>query len=169
MKLIKVIFYAVWLFILAVLEPTFFSAISVFGISPNVFLAFVVMTAGLKGKTEGAIIGAVYGFAYDLLIGQMIGLNALIYMYAGLLTGILKEKYISIDGVILASLTTAVVSLICGIIYYFAYSMMNDIRFFFSIYRIILPETLYTAVFTLVLFVPVSKSFNIIKSHSMMY
>lgn len=169
MKTIKVIFYAVWLFIVAVLQPTLFSAISVFGISPNIFLAFVIITAGLKGKSEGAIIGAIFGFVYDLLIGQLIGFNALIYMYAGLLTGILKEKYISIDGVIMAAITTAVVDLICAIIYYFAYSLMHDIGFFFSLYRIIIPEAIYTGIVMLILFVPVSKSFNIIKSRSMMY
>ncbi len=166
MKIIKVIFYAVWLFVLALLQPTFFSAISVFGISPNIFLAFVVITAGLKGRGEGAIIGAIFGFVYDLLIGQIIGFNALVYMYVGWLSGILKEKYISIDGVVIASITTAVVSLICSVIYYFAYSLIYDIGFFFSIYRIIIPEALYTGIVTLILFVPVSKSFNIIKDRT---
>lgn len=168
MKIKKFIFYAVWIILIAVLQPTLFSALKIFGIAPDIFLVFVVATAFLRGKTEGAVCGAVCGLVFDFLAGRLIGVNALIFMYAGFCVGMIKERYISGAGAITVGVITAIVSLVCSFVYYIAYSMVSgDIGFFAALIRIILPGAIYTAIAGVVLFIPIEKSFKLIENRRM--
>lgn len=168
MRIKKVLFYSVWILIIAVLQPTLFSAIDVFGVSPNIFLMFVVLAAFIRGKSEGAVCGAVCGLVLDLMAGRLIGVNALIYMYAGFAVGVVNERFISGE-LITAGVLTAIISAICSAIYYVAYSMVaGDMGFWFAVVRLILPEAIYTAVCGFILFVPIRKSFDIIRDNRLM-
>lgn len=158
-----VLFYAVWLFIVSLIQTVPAQWIAVFDISPNIFILFVAAAAFLRGKQDGAVCGAVFGLVFDMIIGRMIGVNALFFMYMGYGVGILKERYISAGGAVAFSVTVFAAVAVCGIVYYIAYSMVwGDMRFFAALMRIVLPEALYTAAAALVFFKPVRKSFGLI-------
>lgn len=162
-------FYAVWLTVITTLQPTLFSALKIFGIAPNIFLLFVIAAAFIRGKTEGAVCGAVFGLVFDLLAGRLIGVNILIFMYAGYCVGMIKERYIGGAGAITFGVIAAIVSLVCSICYYAVYSMaVSDIGFFAALIRIILPEAVYTALIGVILFIPTEKSFKLISDKRMM-
>ena len=76
-----VLFYAVWLIVLVIIQPTVIQWISVFGISPDMFLIFVICAASEKGRESGAVCGFVFGLVFDMMIGRMPGVNAILYMY----------------------------------------------------------------------------------------
>ncbi len=165
MRILRVLFYAIWLFIIAVLQPTLIGAISVFGISPNLFLIFITIAAILKGKRTGAICGIIFGLVFDLIIGRMIGVNAILYMYAGLFAGLLCERFISGTGCVTGAMIVFVISLVCGIVYYIVYNMVwGDIGFWLALIRIIIPEAVYSAVLCFVVYRPIEKSFGLIKN-----
>lgn len=164
MKILNIIFYAVWLLIAALLQPTVMRWIGIFGTSPNIFLIFVIATALIRGKEAGAVCGLIFGLALDMLVGRMIGVNALIFLYAGFFAGILCERFISGSGVVTAAVITLSASVLCGVTYYIAYSMIwGDIGFWRALFRVILPESLYTGVISLILFAPMRKSFQLIQ------
>ncbi len=127
---------------------------------------FVVLAAFIRGKSEeGAVCAAVCGLVLDLMAGRLIGVNALIYMYAGFAVGVVNERFISGE-LITAGVLTAIISAICSAIYYVAYSMVaGDMGFWFAVVRLILPEAIYTAVCGFILFVPIRKSFDIIRDN----
>lgn len=163
MKFIKILFYVLWLFLIAVLQPTLIRSIGIFGISPNLFLVFIVAASMIKGKKTGAICGFVYGLVFDLLIGRMIGVNALLYMYAGLFAGLLCERFIRGTGCAVAAVLVFAISLICGIIYYVVYNMVwGDMGFWLAIIRVVLPECVYSAILSFVIYRPTEKSFDLI-------
>ncbi len=169
MKFLNILFYAIWLVILAVLQPTLIRWLGIFDISPNIFMIFIVAAAFIRGKGAGAVCGLVLGFVLDLMVGRLIGVYALIFMYAGLAAGILCERYISASGSIAAGIVIFAASLICGILYYIAYSMMwGDMGFFRAIYRVILPEALYTGVLGMLVFAPIRKSFRLISKRNVL-
>ncbi len=163
MKFINILFYAIWLFLIAVLQPTLISSIGIFGIAPNLFLVFIVAAAMIKGKKTGAVCGFVYGLVFDLLVGRMIGVNALLYMYAGLFAGLLCERFISGTGCVVAAVLVFAISLVCGTIYYIVYNMVwGDMGFWLAIGRVILPEAVYSAILGFVVYRPTEKSFGLI-------
>ena len=57
--MMRILFYLLWLMLLAVLQPTLGSGIAVFSIAPNLFYAFIVLIGLYRGKTEGAVCGIV--------------------------------------------------------------------------------------------------------------
>ncbi|MBQ3573687.1 MAG: rod shape-determining protein MreD, partial [Clostridia bacterium] len=114
MKILNIIFYAVWLLIVALLQPTVIRWIEIFGIGPNIFLIFVIAAALICGKKAGAVCGLVFGLTLDMLVGRMIGVNALIFLYAGFFVGILCERFISGSGTLVAAVITLSASVLCG-------------------------------------------------------
>ena len=163
MKVINVLFYAIWLFVIAVLQPTLISSISVFGIAPNLFLVFVLVAAMIKGKKTGAVCGFVYGLVFDFIIGRMIGVNALLYMYAGLFAGLLCERFISGTGSVAATVIVFAISMISGIVYYIAYNMVwGGLGFWLAFTRVIILESLYSSVLCFVIYRLIEKSFGLI-------
>ena len=170
MKVLNIIFYTVWLLLIAILQPTVMQWIGIFGISPNIFLIFVIATALSCGKKAGAVCGLVFGFTLDMLVGRMIGVNALIFMYMGFFVGILCERFISGTESLTAGVIILAISALCGLLYYIAYSMLwGDIGFFKALFRVILPEALYTAVIGILLFTPIRKSFRLIQKRESMF
>lgn len=169
MRFLNFIFYTVWLLILAVLQTTVAQWIGMFGISPNLFLVFIVSAAFLRGKAAGAVCGAVFGLVFDMLIGRLIGINALIFMYVGFFSGILCERFINGTGSIMAAVAILALSAISGIIYYIAYSMVyGDIGFWRALIRVVIPEAIYTSVVGMLIFAPIRKSFGIISRRNML-
>lgn len=163
MKAVNIIFYAVWLLLLAIFQPTLIQWIGVFGISPNTFLIFVVAVAFLRGKREAAICGAVFGLAFDLLVGRLVGLSGILFMYIGFGIGAVLENFLSSTGGAAAAIVTFAASLVYTFIYYIAYSMVwGDMSFATALIKVIMPESLYNAVFGFVLFFPIRKSFGVI-------
>lgn len=168
MKKFTVVFYLVWLLIISVLQPTVMGWIEIFGITPDMFLIFVVCAGLLRGMWDGAICGFVFGLVLDLIIGRMIGLNAALYMYAGLITGVLKDKYINSDSAVTNGVFVLGSTLVCGLLHFIAYNMAWDnIGFFMALIRIIIPKAIYTAAISFILYVPMKKSFDLIKERRM--
>lgn len=164
MKKFTILFYLVWLLIIAVFQPTVVSWIRIFGVSPDLFLIFVICAAMLRGMWDGAICGFVFGLTLDMIIGRMIGMNAILYMYVGLATGMLNERYISSDSATTDAVFVFANALLCGILYFAAYKMVwGNLRFVTAFIKTILPKAVYSAAAAFVLFIPMRKSFGLIK------
>ena len=163
MKKRNVIFYLVWLIVLVIFQPTLMQGIRILGVSPDMFLVFVVCAGLLRGRGDGAVIGFIFGLVFDLLVGEFIGISAILYMYIGLSAGIIKERFVS-DRLFVAVLVIASSALVYGIIYYIVYYIgFKDLGFGTALLRTVLPKTLYTALAGFILFVPIRKSFKLIE------
>ncbi len=163
MKKRNVIFYLIWLIILVIFQPTLMQGIRVLGVSPNMFLVFVVCAGLFRGKGEGAVIGFIFGLVFDFTVGRLVGLSAIIYMYAGFSAGIVKERFTS-DRIIVAVPIILAAALLGEIIYYIGYYIsFKDLNFGIALIRTILPKTLYTTIMGIVLFMPIRKSFGLIE------
>ncbi len=153
----QMVFCLVWLLILTILQSTVVREIDIWGIAPNLFLCFVVLLGFSRGRTEGAICGGVFGLVYDILIGRMIGINALCYLYLGFASGFLSERFF-IGQKRMASMLTAVIgTILSGIVYYIARTTMHgDLGFLTAIFRIGLPEAIYNGCICFLLSFPVT-------------
>ena len=143
----RIVFYLIWLLLLAVLQPTLARGVEIWGIAPNLFLCFVVLIGFFRGKMEGAACGIAFGLLYDILIGRMIGVSSLAYLYIGFGAGILSERFFSDMKRIAASIAMVIATLLVAVVYYFARLMIHgDIGFLVAFFRISFPEAIYNAV-----------------------
>lgn len=59
---------------------------------PDLLLAYVISMAFITDYMTGALYGFCIGLACDLVLMRAIGLNTLIYMFAGILSGMLNRR-----------------------------------------------------------------------------
>lgn len=142
----RILFYLIWMILLAVLQPTLGRGIEIWGIAPNFFLCYVIMVGFFRGKYEGAVCGMIFGLVYDMLIGRMIGVSSLCYFYLGFGAGVLSKRFFT-DAKRLAGMAViAVGTILAAFIYYLAAAMVKgNIGFATAMFRTALPEAIYNA------------------------
>lgn len=158
----KTVHYGIWLILLSALQPTLLNYIPIYGSKPNLFLIFVVLAALFGGKKDGAIIGALFGLMFDLLLCKSVGLRAIFYMYFGVLFGTMSENILKKPTVIISIPAVLLTTLLAGCIeYLFRSFAVNNIMFGYSFMYVILPEALYSALFTIPIYVILKKTTQI--------
>jgi rod shape-determining protein MreD len=63
---IKIIVYAVLIFIFALLQSTVFNYIKIYDVKPNLLIVLIVSAALLAGNIEGAVVGFFSGMVHDM-------------------------------------------------------------------------------------------------------
>ena len=150
----RILFYAIWLLILAVFQPTLARGIEICGIAPNLFLCFVIMCGFSRGKYEASVCGIIFGLAYDLLVGRIIGVSSLIYLYLGFGSGILSERFASSSKRVAGALSAAIGTILAAMVYFLANRFVYDVSFVTAVFRIAFPEAIYNATVSFLLTFP---------------
>ena len=150
-RLLSVLFYFI-MFFCFILQCTLFKRLSFGGISPNLLLITTTSLGFMRGEKQGLLAGFVSGLFVDIFFGDVIGLYAMLYMYIGYLNGKFSRIFYPDD----IKLTLALITLsdlsygmVCYIVLFLLRGRLNFPYFFF---HIILPETVYTIVMSIILY-----------------
>lgn len=140
------------IFFCFILQSTLFRQFAVASIVPNLLLILTVSFGFIRGKREGMWIGFLCGLFMDLSMGELIGVNALIYTCVGYANGFFYHIFYD-DDVRMPIFFVAVSDLVYGIATYaMLFLLRGRIEFFYYLRRIIIPEVLYTLVMTILLY-----------------
>lgn len=139
---------------LIVIQTTFPEYAKIFGVKPNLILVFTICAALLDGSTVGAIIGGGAGLAMDLLSGKLIGLTALLGMYAGVVTGLANKR------IFRNNIFVLLISVFATSVFYEGLVLFLNVFFKTGIASLtiepligtILPEALYNCIVSLVIY-----------------
>ena len=134
------------------LESTIFHKLTFASISPNLMIIVVSSFGFMRGKKTGMTVGFVSGLLVDLLWGNMLGFHMLIFTVIGYLNGTFERLFYDEDIKLPIILITASEIIYGLIIYGCMYMLQGDFLFGNYLYRIILPELVYTILVTLVLY-----------------
>ena len=133
-------------------QTTVFQGLDFGGIVPNLMIILTASFGFMRGDKTGLAIGFFCGLIIDIFFGNVLGLNAMIYMYIGYANGKCNRIFYPEDiklpiGLILVS------DLAYGFLYYITLFLMRG-RFHIGYYfiHIIFPETVYTILITLFLY-----------------
>ena len=134
------------------LQCTVMDLISVGSVTPNLMLVLCVSMGLMRGRKSGLWVGFFSGLLVDLFFSSIFGFYALIYMYIGYLNGQFHHIFYP-DDIKLPLISIFVSDLLYGILYYLTLFMLRG-RFHFSYYlvHIIVPETVYTILITLLFY-----------------
>ena len=143
---------AVLVFICFILQTSVFELIKLAGITPNILLILISSVAVMRGQKPGMIVGFFSGLLADLFFGTSIGFYALIYMLIGYGNGLLGQvfytEFINMP-VILCTLSEILFSLY---VYVFSFLLKGQTNILFYIWKVMLPELVYTVLMTLVIY-----------------
>ncbi|MCI8342147.1 MAG: rod shape-determining protein MreD [Firmicutes bacterium] len=135
-----------------VFQSTILQNFSITGVIPNTAIIIVVSMALLRGSTEGAICGAAAGFLQDIFFGSAIGYYALLGMLLGCFAGKFNKGFYRENYAlpVLVSIVSSFVYESC--IFFTSVLFSGNTMYFYFIVNIILPETVYNAVATIIIY-----------------
>ncbi len=135
-----------------VIQVCVFPQISFLSAFPNLPLIVVAILAFIEGKTAGMFYGLVIGLLMDLFYSGAFGFYTLIFMNLGYFNGFFNSYYYE-DYITLPLYLSIFNDLAYNLfIYVFRFLLRNRLNFGYCFFTIILPEVIFTAVTTLVVY-----------------
>lgn len=126
--------------------------LEMFGVSPNIFVILVTCFALVGGAFKGAASGFAAGLIQDVVVGVAVGGYTLLGMYTGLIVGAMNKRFVK-DNLLVAIcfvfLTTIVYQ---TLFYFFAIYLSGQTAVLYAFRKIILPEAVYNAAITILVF-----------------
>jgi rod shape-determining protein MreD len=146
---VKIPIYAVSIGLVLILQTTLIEYITIWNIKPNLPIIFIISAAFLNGNTEGAVVGLATGLALDMTVGKLIGLNGLLGLYLGIVTGQVNKKFYRENLLVMAFLT-----FVCSLVYEFLVYFITGIEtgnyhWLYALRFVILPVSVYNGLASL--------------------
>lgn len=136
------------------LQSTLLTQIAVGSIHPNLLLVLTVSFALMRGKREGMFVGFLGGLLADLFYGEVLGFTSLLLLTVGYVCGFCYRVFYD-DDIKMPVFLIAAGDLGCGMgMYIFQFLLRGRTDFFYYLGRVILPETVYTVLLTIVCYRP---------------
>ncbi len=137
---------------ISVLSTTFFQFLNINNVSPNLIIITIVSISVLQGRNEGVMFAVFLGFIQDILFGQVIGYNILIYVFIAYTTGYLYRNFYA-ESVVIPLVAIGVSDLVYTIIIFItSYMFRGSLNVFYYSYAVIFPEVTYTVAVAVVLY-----------------
>ncbi|MBR1892069.1 MAG: rod shape-determining protein MreD [Lachnospiraceae bacterium] len=141
------------IFVCFILQCTFFKAIALGGIVPNLLVIITASFGLMHGQKEGMYVGFISGLLTDIMFGNgIIGLYALIYVFVGYFNGLLSRIFYPEDIKLPLFLITISDFLYCFICYILTFLLRSRLDLGYYLIHIIFPEMIFTVLITLVVY-----------------
>ncbi len=151
-KIKRILVTAVIIIAAYLLQTAVFPSLEIAGIKPNFMMIVTASFGFMRGPREGMLVGFFSGLLTDIQSGEMIGFYALIYLLAGYINGLFEQIYFDED-IKLPLFLIAGSDLAYGlVVYILTFLLRSDFNFLYYLNRIIIPETIYTIVITLIVY-----------------
>ena len=134
------------------LQSTVISRIAIGSITPNLILILCISMGLMRGRKSGMWTGFFCGFLVDMFYGSVFGFYALIYMYIGFLSGY-AHRICYDDDVKVPIFLAGAGDILYGLaVYALQFLLRGRLGLGTYLSRIILPETFYTIILTLIVY-----------------
>ena len=107
------------------LQTTVFKGLAFGGIVPNLLIVLTASFGFMRGESTGLLIGFFSGLLADIFFGNVLGLNAMIYMYIGYTNGKFNRLFFP-DDIKLPLLLIFLSDLAYGLLYYITLFLMRS-------------------------------------------
>lgn len=148
----RIIITAFIVFINFILQTTLFPLLAIRGILPNTALIIVTSYALLRGSKEGALVGISTGFLMDVFFSTMIGFYSLLYLAVGFLFGRSQRNFFRENYILPVIFCTISTILFQAVLYITGFLFRGEGNILYFLFKILLPELVYTAVVTVPLY-----------------
>lgn len=157
-KIIINILFIITFLIIYFLQINFFSWFKIAGVMPNLFVILVFYIGLFAGRSMGLTYGVIFGLLLDLLIGEKIGITAIMLGVIGILGGVLDKNF-SKDSRITIIIMVIVTTIIYEIgMYLLRYIILGSSVEIWSFTKILLAETIFNVIITIILYPLIQKS-----------
>ncbi len=134
------------------IQTTVFGFHNLGGVNPNLLLILTMSFGLMRGRKEGMLVGFFSGFLVDAYFLDVLGPYMFLYMIIGYTNGFFHKNYM-IEDVMLPLIIVIIDDLVFNYaVYVVGFMLQNKLDFSNYFYRLILPETLSTALLTIIIY-----------------
>ena len=120
--------------------------------TPNLLLILTVSAGFMRGRGPGLLTGFFSGLLLDLFYSNLFGFTALVFMYAGYLTGGMYKVFFDED-IKLPMLFAGSCDLVYQLLFYIAaFAVRRRLAFPVYLRSVIIPEVIATVIFTILFY-----------------
>ena len=148
----RIICSFIMMIILYLIQTTIFNKIAIAGIKPNVVIILLVLISYKYGKVPGMMMGFFMGLFLDLTESDYIGYYAVIYLTIGYLLGFSNKLYNGDSTLMPLGLVGMSDFVLNFLIFITGFLLRNRLDLPYYMMRIILPETIYTIIVSVLLY-----------------
>lgn len=127
-----------------ILISVYLSGIAIFNVTPAIDMILLVVFAANSEKNEATLFGFLMGLIVDILFGTAFGFNTLLFMYIGFGTNVISKRYFSNEPIIVLLLLLSAVLFYDIMHYLFFMIFEGKTNIFAFIFKIVIPEMIYT-------------------------
>ncbi|WP_455542731.1 rod shape-determining protein MreD [Intestinibacter sp.] len=124
-------------FFIIILQNSIINYLSVFGMTLNMVLIYLVIISLYLGELESGIIGAILGIILDSSVGGIFGANALIFFVIAYMVSYIKDKVYKESPIMIFTIILGTTFIYCGAGFLLA-RILYRVCTFTSIIKIIL-------------------------------
>lgn len=118
-------------------------------VMPNLLLMLTCLLGFMGGKKYGMYIGFISGLLIDIFFGNVLGFNAVIYMYIGYFNGLFNKMFFDDQFLLPIGLVFGSDFAYNFVYYIFKFLLRNKLDFTYYLIHVIIPEIIMTVVVTL--------------------
>ena len=126
-------------FFIIILQNSIINYLSVFGMTINIVLIYLVIISLYLYELESGIIGAILGLILDSSVGGIFGANALIFFAIAYMVSYIKDKVYKESPIMIFTIILGTTFIYCGISFLLARVLYNVCTFTSIIKILIIP------------------------------
>ena len=146
---------ALFVIVCFLLQSTIFHYAGFAGIVPNLMIIITSIFGFMAGRSDGMVVGFVSGLLIDIFYGNVLGLNALIFLFIGYGNGVANRGFYP-DDIKFPLLFISISDIIYMIMTYLSGFLLRarfDLGYYFL--HLMLPELVYTIIVSLFIYLAV--------------
>ncbi|MCI8545766.1 MAG: rod shape-determining protein MreD [Clostridia bacterium] len=146
------IFMYIFFIFLYFLQSDFFSWFTIAGISPNIFIIFILFLGLFTNNKFSIVIAVLTGVTLDLVLGRALGITGLLYGLIAIIAGYFDKNF-SKENKFTLVIMVIVITLACEVLNYFINAWALEISVeIVAFIKILAIETLYNVLLTLIFY-----------------
>ncbi len=152
------IFMYIFFIFLYFLQSDFFSWFTIAGISPNIFIIFILFLGLFTNNKFSIVIAVLTGVTLDLVLGRALGITGLLYGLIAIIAGYFDKNF-SKENKFTLVIMVIVITLACEVLNYFINAWVLEISVEIAAFiKILAIETLYNVLLTLIFYQRILKA-----------
>ena len=147
------------IFVCYFLQSNFFSWFTIAGVSPNLFVIFIVFVGLFGNKFMGVTYGLFLGFFLDYLFRSKVGISAIGLALIGILAKVFDKNFSKDSRMTIMLMVAGITASYEIIIYFLNYFILNGNLEILEFLKILLIEIIYNIIITIIIY-PLIKKFG---------
>ncbi len=137
----KYVFHMIFLLLFSAIQTTWIEGAEIFGAKVNLLLTYIIVMSCFCEKKEGLTVSLIFGLVLDLIVGRIIGINAVLMMILSYFIMTFCEKVIRKNTFGIIFLITLISTFLYELFYYII-AFLGNLEFGAVFLKVLLPETL---------------------------